>query len=125
MKRLLLALSIVALAGFGCAQAVSPPDPSVSFGSTVMLSVGKSLTFEDGLTTTLTQIDDSRCKQGVACIWQGELSPHIELTGGEMETSATAVLGTERGPSTSAGPYTVSLIGATETTATFVVTVAK
>ncbi|NBS41149.1 hypothetical protein EBS80_00635, partial [bacterium] len=73
---MLAAISVILLVGGGCAPNVTPlPDSSVSFGSTIMLSVGRSLTFEDGLKATLTQIDDSRCKPGVACIWQGELSP--------------------------------------------------
>lgn len=99
--------------------------PSVSFGSTIMLSTGKSLTFEDGLRVTLTTINDSRCPKDVQCIWQGELSPVIELSGGALGAPAVVALGTERTQSATAGPYAVTLVDATETTATFVVTVAR
>ncbi len=119
-------LTALALTGAGCVPAAPATPPSaVSFESTVMLSVGKSLTFEDGLKATLTRVDDSRCKEGVVCIWQGELSPQIELSGGALSASATAVLGTERGKTAVAGIYTITLVDATETTATFTVTVAE
>lgn len=101
------------------------PSPSVSFGSTTMLSIGKSLEFEDGLRVTLTAVNDSRCPKDVQCIWQGELSPVIELSGGANDAAATVTLGTERTRSSTAGPYAVTLVGATETTATFVVYIAK
>lgn len=98
--------------------------PSVSFGSTMMLSTGKSLTLEDGLRVTLAAVNDSRCPKDVQCIWQGELSPVLELSGGALDGIVTVALGTERTRSAAAGPYAVTLVGATESTATFVVTVA-
>ncbi len=100
------------------------PSSSVAFGSTVMLSTGKSLGFEDGLRVTLTAVNDSRCKEGVQCIWQGELSPVVELSGGTLSGPAVAALGTVRSRSAEAGPYSVTLVDATETTATFSVDVA-
>lgn len=94
----------------------------VSFGSATMLSIGKPLEFEDGLRVTLMKINDSRCPKDVQCIWQGELSPVIELSSGTLDTSSTITLGTERTQSTIVGSYVVKLVSATETTATVVVT---
>jgi len=95
---------------------------SAAFGSTAMLSTGRSLGFEDGLLVTLTAVNDSRCKEGVQCIWQGELSPVLELSGGAFDAVSTVALGTEGTRSAVAGSYGVTLVDATETTATFLVT---
>lgn len=127
MRTQLIALfTAFVLLGAGCSPTPTVlPATRASFDSTVLLSVGKSMTFEDGLRATLTAVNDSRCAKDVVCIWQGELSPNIELSGGALETDATAVLGTERGTSTVAGPYTITLVTATETTATFTIAVAE
>lgn len=84
-----------------------------------MLSVGKSLEFEDSLRVTLTEINDSRCKAGVACIWQGELAPVLELSGGDLDVTQTITLGTERTQNVTVVPYTVTLGDATESTVSF------
>ena len=89
------------------------------FGGAAMLSVGKSLEFEDGLRVTLTEINDSRCKAGVVCIWQGELSPVLELSGGDFDASQAITLGTERTKNVTVVPYTVTLLDASESTVSF------
>lgn len=89
------------------------------FGEVAMLSVGASLEFEDGLLMTLTEVNDSRCAEGVVCIWQGELSPVLELSGGDLDVPQTITLGTERTKNVTVVPYTVTLIGATESTVSF------
>ena len=123
MRAVLISLATVCvLAGFGCRTAAPiAPVSRVPFGasSTAMLSVGKSLEFEDSLRVTLTEINDSRCKAGVACIWQGELAPVLELSGGDLDVTQTITLGTERTQNVTVVPYTVTLGDATESTVSF------
>ena len=44
--------------------------------------------FPDGLIITLAKIQDSRCKTGQQCVWQGQLSAHISATGGALGNSS-------------------------------------
>ncbi len=127
MRTLLAAISIAFIvSGTGCPR-VAPtiPESRAGFGGTIMLSIGKSLTFEDGLHVTLVEISDSRCPEGVVCIWQGELSPVVGLSGGTLPADATLTLGTVRAKAASTGNYAITLVAATETTATLSVAVAK
>lgn len=111
----------VAMAGAGCPSAPSSVTGGVAFSSSQTLQVGSSVKFVDGLEVRLTQVNDSRCKPGVQCIWQGELSPVFVFSGGKMGTSTSEVmLGTERARSLdlSNGFYHIDLEQATEDSAT-------
>jgi len=70
---------------------VVAPDPSVNLpqkpggtalGTVVHLQLSGSVTFEDGLAVSLVSIDDSRCKEDVVCIWEGELAANLRVSGG-------------------------------------------
>lgn len=94
-----------------------------AFGTHVTFSPSERVQFADGLSVTLLEINDSRCKPGVVCIWAGELSPLLEITRGAIGKSQKEIrLGTERAKSVTENRYTFTLRDATESVATIVVT---
>lgn len=101
-----------------------PPHPvsetkAAQFGMDVSLQVGDTLSLPDGLAVTLSKINDSRCPQGVQCIWQGELSPVLSIHGGNAGQDPKEVtLGTVRALQASQFGYAFSLHEATATTIT-------
>lgn len=132
MRRQLLIVSVVAavlLGGAGCLSAPSsappsplpaanvpapvPPGPSEpkrgAFGTSTIFAVDASARFPDGLTVRLVKIDDSRCPQGVQCVWQGEIAATFDLEGGDVGASTRLVLGTVRAPESSLAGYAFAL----------------
>jgi len=113
--------------------AVSPkptptPDPIGSspqrspFDASINLNISNRVVMSDGLSITLSKIDDSRCKAGVQCMWAGELAPSFILENGTLVgTTKTVTLGTVQKPSIVTDGYTIKLTGATPTSATFLV----
>ena len=96
---------------------------SAVFSSPINLGIGKQFLFEDGLTVYLKQINDSRCKPGVVCIWAGELSPVVTIFGGGVGNMVKEItLGTTNNKTENNDGYTFELKSATETTATIIVT---
>src|SRR5688572_22663536 len=92
MKKFLAAISLIALTGAGCTVStntntntppVKAPPASAAFNTSATFSIGESMTFADGMKLTLTAINDSRCKPGVQCIWEGELSPAFMFYGAD------------------------------------------
>jgi hypothetical protein len=72
------------------------------------------------LSLTLTAINDSRCKQGVQCIWSGEIAPVFSLS--RPSTTAQELrLGTVRNMATSLDGYKFTLQDATLQIATVIV----
>lgn len=93
----------------------------IEFGKAVTLKVGESVTYADGLVVKLEAINDSRCPQGVQCIWAGELASVLILSGGELASQTEIRLGTLRAPAAEVAPYGLTLVGATTTTVELVV----
>lgn len=93
---------------------------SVEFGKPVTMGVNEKIIFPDGLVLTLNQINDSRCKKGVVCIWAGELSAVFYGSQWKATTAPSQEirLGTVNNKSVSSGGYTFSLMSATESSAT-------
>lgn len=91
------------LIGAGCAV------PTTPFGASVNLKISATVTYADGLEVTLEKINDSRCPQGVQCIWAGELAPVLRLQGGSLASETELTLGTVRGLTGTAGDYSVTL----------------
>ncbi len=109
------------LAAVGCAS--QPEVPPAAFGSTQTLAVGQAVRFDDGLSLELDRIEDSRCKQGLQCVWAGELAPILELRGGLGGDKATELrLATGSAPKKQLGRYGFVLRQATPETATVTVT---
>ncbi len=98
---------------------------SASFGSSVAMQVNGQIKFNDGLVVTLAEINDSRCKEGVTCIWAGELSPRFVMLGGNITEFKEVRLGTTTKKSVTQSGYTITLDSATENTATITVTKEK
>ena len=96
---------------------------TTAFQTTSTYSVGSTMYYEDGLSVSLNEINDSRCKPGVVCIWAGELSPVFVVKGGSLGAESKEVrLGTERSKQMTVGAYTFSLGETTETKADLRVT---
>lgn len=126
MKKVFLATAMCLLVGAGClrvAPAPKPDDKHVAFqyGQDITLKVDETASFADGLRVQLKTINDSRCKQGVVCIWAGELGATLQMQVGDGD-SKELILGMTTKPTNSALGYTVTLVNATETTATISVT---
>ena len=96
----------------------------LAFGTQATLAVNESVKFNDGLSVTLLEINDSRCKSGVVCIWAGELSFKFNIIGGNVGDSKQEFrLGTTAKNTIAISGYSFILNSATEGTVT--ITVAK
>jgi uncharacterized protein YkwD len=103
--------------------ATSSPTTTIQFSVPLMYSIDQTVTYPDGLMVTVTAINDSRCKPDVQCIWAGELSPQLTLTGGELGKSVVLMsLGTIRTTNQSANDYIIALETTTVTTVTLTIT---
>jgi hypothetical protein len=118
IKTLPLAL-LLALAG--CAS--QPEVPPAAYGSTQTLALGQTVRYDDGLSVELDRVEDSRCKQGLQCVWAGELAPILELRGGFVGDKTTELrLATGSAPKKQLGRYTFVLRQATPEAATVTLT---
>jgi hypothetical protein len=117
----ILAIILIVLVG-GLVANIAKTNKT-AFGNQIIFSIGEQIKFSDGLIVTLVEINDSRCKQGVVCIWAGELSPLLRIAGGTLGESQKDVrLGTATAHSVTESEYTFILQEATKTTATITVT---
>lgn len=71
---------------------------------------------------TLVEVNDSRCKSGVVCIWAGELTLQFKLLGGNINQDTKIRLGTVMANSVTQGGYTFTLKEATENASIITVT---
>lgn len=86
------------------------------FGSSIVFVINQKVKFSDGLIVMLKEINDSRCKQGVVCVWAGELSPLFVV---EMGSNSKEIrLGTVNNKKVEEIGYVFELKASTETTAT-------
>jgi hypothetical protein len=98
--------------------------PTAEFDKTVSLSIGEKVTFADGLNVQLKEINDSRCKPGVQCIWQGELSALLSVGIGSVFPSEVRI-GTVNNKIITIGDYKFTLQSATEKSVSIVVSKIK
>ena len=95
----------------------TPTEPiTISLDTPAVFKVGDAQILPNGTTLTLTQIDDSRCKPGVQCIWAGEFTTTWTVT--QNTLTKTFTLGTVRTISTTTANYTYTLDTAEDRTAT-------
>jgi len=98
---------------------------SAEFGEEVTFIVNQKVRFTDGLILTLKQIDDSRCKSDMVCVWAGELVAIFDIKRGDYGSDIGEVieisLGITRNSALVEVGYIFELTSATETTATIVV----
>jgi hypothetical protein len=118
-----LALSTLLLAAVAaCGAMPTLPMRGAQFDNPETYAVHETRTYADGLSVTLDRIDDSRCKPNVQCIWAGELAPMLTLRGGGVTGTRTVSLGTTRTQRAQVDGYGVTLVSATEATATITIT---
>ncbi len=99
---------------------------SISFDSPVTLHPHEKIIFSDGLEVTLQEINDSRCKPDVQCIWAGELSAFLSITNGTLGTDEREMyLGTINNTSRTLYGYVFTLVNATTTDATIIISKIK
>lgn len=100
------------------------PRQSAAFGATVTINkVGSEVLFPDGMILTAKEINDSRCRKGVVCVWAGELTLIAQVQHGKLDNFGEEIrVGTVKNKSVTTHGYTITLISATETTATLKVT---
>ena len=125
MRKTLIALAVIPMLflGAGCVPKSAPvptpqPEPQAvvqELGATVALKLGQTATFKDGLKVALDKINDSRCPSGVQCIWAGELSPVLTVSGAAFTVPAQVILGMVRTQEKTLGGYHFVLKSATET----------
>lgn len=82
MKTLLFVkylLILILFSGTACEEVIV--DQKLRVGSEFIFQINKAYTSEDGnFTLKITDIGDSRCPEGVVCIWQGEVTVKGEWT---------------------------------------------
>ncbi len=72
-------LVLFLFAGMGCEETII--EPAFTVGNESTFRVNHSYTSTDGqYTLKITEISDSRCPEGVVCIWAGEVSVKGEFT---------------------------------------------
>ncbi len=114
--------SYVSRTGPNCEFAQCPSDQTykhVEFNKAIMININDTVVFPDNLFVTLKEINDSRCKTGVVCIWQGELSALLSFNINGFMSEVR--LGTVNNKNVASDGYTFSLQSATENSATIVV----
>jgi hypothetical protein len=112
--------SYVSRTGPNCEFTLCPVNiEQTKFNVPFTIFINDKVIFPDGLSITLKGINDSRCKPGLQCLWQGELSAlfsvNIKGSLGELR------LGTVNNKSTGLNGYTFSLESATEGSASIIV----
>ena len=85
----------------------------IDFGKAVNFKVNDKFTFADGLEVTLKEINDSRCPEGVQCIWAGEIAGLFEISGGGLTAQDEIRVGTINNTSVVSGTYVFTLKRAT------------
>ena len=111
MHRILaVCLAVTACAAVG----TNVPDTKVvEVGTDFGLSPGQTAVLEQGaLTVTFVKVnEDSRCPEGVVCVWQGNVATAL-LLGPSTGDKSPATLHTTLSPqSVSSGAYVIALTG--------------
>lgn len=103
---------------------VPTPTPTYkNFDTEVTMRIKGRATYSDGFIVDVEAIDDSRCKPGVQCIWAGEITVLLRVTGGTLGTTTKEVrLGTTNNKMVTIPGYEITLSGATTAEGTLVVT---
>lgn len=79
MSALKYLLVLFLFAGMGCEETII--EQGFTIGKEARFQVDQLYTSADGqYTLKLTEINDTRCAEGVQCVWQGEVSVNGELS---------------------------------------------
>lgn len=102
LKNAIIALGVlVSVSGLlGCNGGTTPsdtpetptPNEPIPEGTQIELRLDQAKLF-DGLTLTWTSVEDSRCPQGVTCVWAGEAVVRIRAIDAGIDGEMTLKLG--------------------------------
>ncbi len=100
------------------------PTPTYkNFDTEVTMRITGRATYSDGFSVDVEEINDSRCKPGVQCVWAGEITTLLRASGGTLGTTTKEVrLGTTNNKVATIPGYEIALSGATTAEVTLVVT---
>jgi hypothetical protein len=99
-----------------------PTNPAIksgNFNQATTLKLAETVTFPDNLAVKLLQVNDSRCKTGQTCVWQGELAAVLYASGGKFPTAREINLGTVNNQSAVISGYSFKVKSMTEDSITF------
>lgn len=106
MKLIIGILIIVVLGGFSCSDEAEYTN--TWFGGETVLSPGVHYQSEDlGFSLSVGAIDDSRCPEGVVCVWQGEVTVELFV---KMQETNKIILKSFHHPADTLGKYTFELV---------------
>lgn len=94
-----------------------PPPPKIKIDKSFPIAVGQSLQLEEDPSSQITLdsiLEDSRCPQGVQCIWAGRVDCLFSLTtGGQTQKAALSTGDMSKGGKGEVqfGAYTLKIIG--------------
>jgi hypothetical protein len=89
------------------------------FDTPITYRIGDTKRYKYGKTVILKEVKDSRCKDGVQCVWAGELTPMFILMDDGLNTPLAEInIGTVTNQVHAGGGLRLTLINATEDTAT-------
>ncbi|MBJ7312140.1 hypothetical protein ACFOLJ_04320 [Rugamonas sp. CCM 8940] len=85
---------LAGLAGlYACGSAASQSEapaaarPAAPASAVYVLATGQSVGVAPGTTLRLDRVNDSRCRQGAACVWAGYISYSLTLSGAAGDSS--------------------------------------
>lgn len=83
MKAIVVILTFIICCGFSCQH--EDECVSLRLGEEIVLRHGVEYCTNDGfMHLSINEIQDSRCPEGVVCVWQGEVSVKINIETSDM-----------------------------------------
>ncbi|CDG85114.1 hypothetical protein [Janthinobacterium agaricidamnosum] len=110
---LLASLGLLSACGAATTNSSSETAAPTARGGTYVLTVGQSVALASGETLKLDRINDSRCKVGAVCVWEGYVSYSLTLT--NKDGAAALVLSDSMpggSPTVSRANLVLTLVGA-------------
>lgn len=91
MKNSILAV-IILFSSFAFAQEETPETPKIG----IKISKGETVVLKGVTIKFLDVVEDSRCPEGVSCIWAGRAIVKVEVTSGGKSEEKTLIFGEVR-----------------------------
>jgi hypothetical protein len=111
LKILAAALSCVALVACGGGDSGPNQQPSSGPFAVTLQSGAPAVIASEGLSLTLTAVDDSRCPAAAICVWAGEAVARIGIVqNGQAPASLSLSTAPDKGTASYRG-YRVNLVG--------------
>ncbi len=87
-------------------SAPSVPGQVISDYGQASLSLGNIVTFKDLSVSLLKVVDDSRCPQGVTCVWAGTANTELQIS----DSAGTSTQKIELGKAVTVGNQTIEIV---------------